>query len=147
MTNKFSPGRRPRKVRESWATRSARIVNHDSSGNREAQSYCCQRYTFNVPLLVLPWGQATEKAKKAPKVKAPDINDEEFPGLPGMAKPKAQEASEDSDGEKANGAGEDGEDGGEDGDVPDGEKVSCCVFNAVQDPREGGYDIRRCRET
>ncbi|WP_411024230.1 hypothetical protein, partial [Salmonella sp. s58408] len=45
--------------------------------------------------------QATEKAKKAPKVKAPYINDEEFPGLPGMAKPKAQEASEDSDGEKA----------------------------------------------
>lgn len=57
-----------------------------------------------------------------------------------MAKPKAQEASEDSDGEKANGAGEDGEDGGEDNDAAEGEKVSCCVLIAVQDPQEGGYD-------
>lgn len=50
-----------------------------------------------------------EKSKKAAKVKAkaPDINDEEFPGLPGMAaKPKPEEAGDGEDGgegETANG--------------------------------------------
>lgn len=50
-----------------------------------------------------------EKSKKAPKAKAkaPDINDEEFPGLPGMAvKPKSDEAGDGEDGgegEDANG--------------------------------------------
>ncbi|CAM9420671.1 unnamed protein product [Ectocarpus sp. 12 AP-2014] len=53
--------------------------------------------------------QVGEKSKKAAKVKAkaPDINDEEFPGLPGMAsKPKTDEAGDGEDGgegETANG--------------------------------------------
>eukprot|EP00752_Nemacystus_decipiens_P012546 g11112.t1 len=58
------------------------------------------------------------KSKKAPKVKAPDMNDQEFPGLPGMvAKPKSEEAGEGEGGEGAdgdantNGAGEGGADG------------------------------------
>lgn len=56
--------------------------------------------------------QSGEKSKKAPKVKAPDINDEEFPGLPGMAaKPKSDEAEgEDGEDSNADGAGSDGDD-------------------------------------
>lgn len=63
--------------------------------------------------------QAADKGpkKQAPKVKPPDINDAEFPGLPGMIiKPKAEdtpapaEAEGDGDVEKANGdAGEEEE--------------------------------------
>ena len=82
--------------------------------------------------LILSWRQAAEKAKKAPKVKAPDINDEEFPGLPGMAKPKVQEAEEDSDGEKASGAGEEGEDGGEEEKAVEGDKVGSCFADAQE---------------
>lgn len=78
--------------------------------------------------------QAAEKTKKPPKVKAPDINDEEFPGLPGMAKPKVQEASEDSDAEKVNGTGEDGENGGGEGEAAESEKVGSRA--SIKDPQE-----------
>ncbi len=49
-------------------------------------------------------------------MKAPDINDQEFPGLPGMVtKPKSDESGEGEEGEDANGdadgAGEAGGDG------------------------------------
>eukprot|EP00903_Cladosiphon_okamuranus_P017482 g16102.t1 len=62
--------------------------------------------------------QTGEKSKKAPKVKAPDINDQEFPGLPGMAaKPKSEEAGEGDDGEDGNGdAAADGAGEGEEDD-------------------------------
>lgn len=71
-----------------------------------------------LPTLCLLSCQTGEKSKKAPKVKAPDINDQEFPGLPGMAaKPKSEEAGEGEDGEDANGDG----DGEGAGDAADGD--------------------------
>lgn len=62
------------------------------------------RWFLPLPPCPFHWVlQPAEKAKKAPKVKAPDINDDEFPGLPG-AKPRVEEdANGDADGEKASG--------------------------------------------
>lgn len=59
------------------------------------------------PPLHLVVKQTGDKSKKPAKVKAPDINDEEFPGLPGMApKPKSDEAGDGEDGETADADGE-----------------------------------------
>lgn len=71
----------------------------------------CARVS-NVLFVFVSLEQSGEKSKKAPKVKAPDINDEEFPGLPGMAaKPKSDDAEgEDGEDGNADGAGSDGDD-------------------------------------
>ena len=75
-------------------------------------------------------------------MKAPDINDQEFPGLPGMAaKPVSDEAGEGEEGEDANGDADGAGEAGADGDDK-AEKVSkgssmvsttcrCFLFAAV----------------